>query len=184
MKVNSIIKYIFYIILCLTTTPIFADKINDIIIINNTNSNNTTHNSNTMILNKVDNKKQADDLLMNAMAMLGVNYKWGGNNPHSGMDCSGFIQYIFKTSQDVNLPRTARMMSQQGMLIARNNLQPGDLIFFATGKRNRAVTHVGVYIGDDKFIHTPRTGKAVEIRSLSNKYWTKAYLWARRIDKQ
>ncbi|MCV2504010.1 MAG: C40 family peptidase [Neisseriaceae bacterium] len=181
MKINSIVKYIFCLSLCLPSTLVFADKIDDIIVINNTKSSSTTQNANTM-LNKVDNKKQADDLLMNAMGMLGVNYKWGGDNPKSGMDCSGFIQYVFKTTQDVYIPRTARMMSQQGIPVARNNLQPGDLIFFATGK-SRAVTHVGVYIGDDKFIHTPRTGKSVEIRPLSNKYWTKAYLWARRIDK-
>lgn len=125
-------------------------------------------------------KNSADDFLMNAMGLLGVNYKFGGNTPEGGLDCSGFIQYVFKNSNNTDVPRTSKMMSQQGTAVARADLKPGDLIFFSTG-RGRAVTHVGVYLGNDRFMHAPRTGKTVEIAKLTNSYWNKAYLWARRI---
>jgi hypothetical protein len=122
----------------------------------------------------------ADDVLMAAMGLLGVNYKWGGISPQGGMDCSGFIYYIFKTSRNINLPRTAAKMAKLGIPVDKDKLQPGDLVFFAT-HGNGKVSHVGVYIGDGKFIHSPRTGKSVEIRPFNNSYWSSHYLWARRI---
>lgn len=125
-------------------------------------------------------EQSADDVLMAAMGLLGVNYKWGGISPQGGMDCSGFIYYIFKTSRNIDLPRTAAKMAKQGIPVSRDELRPGDLVFFDT-HGNGEVSHVGVYIGDGKFIHSPRTGKSVEIRPFNNIYWSSHYLWARRI---
>lgn len=125
-------------------------------------------------------KDKAGDILMNAMGMLGIAYKWGGDTPQNGMDCSGFVRYVFKTTANIDLPHIAREMAKEGVSVARSDLRPGDLVFFATHRR-RVVSHVGIYIGGNKFIHTPRTGKTVEIRPLDNSYWTKAYLGARRI---
>lgn len=124
-------------------------------------------------------RKKADDLLMSAMGLLGVSYRFGGSNPASGLDCSGFIQYIFREAMNVNLPRTSAAMSEVGIPVEKSNLKPGDLVFFA--RAGRRVGHVGMYIGDGKFIHAPRTGKSIEIQNLNKAYYVKNYAGARRI---
>lgn len=126
-------------------------------------------------------KKMADDLLMGAMGLLGVSYRFGGSNPASGLDCSGFIQYIFRETVNVNLPRTSAAMATVGTKVEKHELRPGDLVFFAKKKR---IDHVGMYIGDDKFIHAPRTGKDIEIQSLNGNYYTKHYVTARRVHRE
>ncbi len=124
-------------------------------------------------------RKKADDLLMSAMGLLGVSYRFGGSNPASGLDCSGFIQYIFREAMNVNLPRTSAAMAEVGIPVEKSNLKPGDLVFFA--RAGRRVGHVGMYIGDGKFIHAPRTGKSIEIQNLNKAYYVKNYAGARRI---
>ena len=125
-------------------------------------------------------KTEAGDILMNAMGMLGIAYKWGGDTPQNGMDCSGFVRYVFKTTANIDLPHISREMAKEGVPVAKSDLRPGDLVFFATHRKG-VVSHVGIYIGGNKFIHTPRTGKTVEIRPLNNSYLSKAYLGARRV---
>jgi len=121
------------------------------------------------------------DLLLQAMSLIGVAYRWGGSNPTAGLDCSGFIQYIFKKSLKVNLPRTAAEMARSGRVVEKSELAPGDLVFFNTlGPRN---SHVGMYMGNGKFIHSPRTGKSVEVSNMNQSYWVAHYNGARRVTR-
>ncbi|MDO4696264.1 MAG: C40 family peptidase [Neisseria sp.] len=121
----------------------------------------------------------ANDLIKSAMGLIGVAYRFGGTSPASGMDCSGFMQYIFRKTLHVNLPRTAAEQAKMGTAVSRSDLQPGDLVFFNTS--GRRISHVGLYIGGNRFIHAPRTGKSIEITSLGNKYWNARYISARRV---
>ena len=124
----------------------------------------------------------ADDLIRSAMGLLGVAYRWGGTSVRTGFDCSGFMQHIFRKAFAVNLPRTSAEQARVGTYVARSDLQPGDMVFFRTaGSR---ISHVGMYIGNDRFIHAPRTGKRIEITSLSNRYWSARYATARRVKRQ
>ncbi len=149
---------------------IFADDI--IIKLNNNGGPSST--------SKAENDQQSGDVIMSAMSLLGVPYVFGGNTP-KGLDCSGFIKFIFEKSMKVSLPRTSAAMGQTGQSIARDDIKPGDLVFFNT--RGFANSHVGLYIGSNKFLHSPRTGKTVEVANMTNAYWSKRYNGARRIDK-
>lgn len=124
----------------------------------------------------------ADELIGNAMGLLGVAYRYGGTSVSTGFDCSGFMQHIFKRAMGINLPRTSAEQAQMGTPVARSELQPGDMVFFRTLGGSR-ISHVGLYIGNDRFIHAPRTGKNIEITSLSHKYWSGKYAFARRVRK-
>lgn len=124
----------------------------------------------------------ADELIGNAMGLLGVAYRYGGTSVSTGFDCSGFMQHIFKRAMGINLPRTSAEQAQMGTPVARSELQPGDMVFFRTLGGSR-ISHVGLYIGNDRFIHAPRTGKNIEITSLSHKYWNGKYAFARRVKK-
>ncbi|AAQ60634.1 conserved hypothetical protein [Chromobacterium violaceum ATCC 12472] len=121
------------------------------------------------------------DLLLQAMSLLGVAYRFGGNTPDDGLDCSGFIRYVFQKSLRVNLPRTAAEMARVGKSVGRGELMPGDLVFFNT--RGFNYSHVGIYMGNNKFIHAPRTGKNIEVSNLSQSYWTARYNGARRVNR-
>lgn len=123
----------------------------------------------------------ADDLIKSAMGLLGVAYRYGGTSVSTGFDCSGFMQHIFRRSMQINLPRTSAEQAKMGVHVDRAGLQPGDLVFFRTVKSR--ISHVGLYIGNNKFIHAPRTGKTIEITSLSNKYWGAKYAFGRRVKK-
>lgn len=124
----------------------------------------------------------ADDLIKSAMGLLGVAYRYGGSSVRTGFDCSGFMQHIFKNSMQINLPRTSAQQAKMGKHVNRSDLQPGDMVFFRTmGKRR--ISHVGLYIGNNRFIHAPRAGKNIEITSLSNKYWNSKYAFGRRVKK-
>ena len=120
------------------------------------------------------------DLIMNAMSLIGLSYRFGGNSPTQGLDCSGFMQYIFKRSMGITLPRTSAEMATVGQQVDRANLKPGDMVFFGGGGR---VSHVGMYIGNDRFIHAPRTGRDIEITSMNGTYWKNRYITARRVDR-
>ena len=100
---------------------------------------------------------------------MGIAYKWGGNTPATGMDCSGFIKYVFKTSMGVTLPRTVSEMARVGIKVKLSEIKPGDLIFFNT-LRGRHNSHIGMYVGNNQFIHSPRTGESIKI-SEYNSYW-------------
>ncbi|UDM17395.1 C40 family peptidase [Vogesella sp. XCS3] len=124
-------------------------------------------------------EEAAGDLLLQAMSLIGVAYRFGGSNPESGLDCSGFIQYVFKKSLRVNLPRTSASMAQVGREIDRDELKAGDLVFFNT--RGFRYSHVGMYLGNNKFIHSPRTGKSIEVVNMTQSYWATRYNGARRV---
>ena len=125
-------------------------------------------------------RADADELISNAMGFIGVAYRFGGTSP-TGFDCSGFMQYVFRKAFAVSLPRTSAAQASVGTYVSRSELRPGDMVFFRThGSR---ISHVGMYIGNDRFIHAPRTGKRIEITSLSSKYWNARYATARRVKR-
>lgn len=124
--------------------------------------------------------KQSSDVLSRAVNVLGTPYRWGGSSPSKGFDCSGLVKYAFNDVQDVDLPRTSSAMAQgHGVKVARNDLKPGDLIFFNI--KSRRVNHVAIYLGNDRFIHAPRRGKNVSIDTLNKPYWKKHYVVAKRV---
>lgn len=118
------------------------------------------------------------DLLLRAMALIGTPYRPGGISPDTGFDCSGFVRYVFQSS-GLTLPRTSDEMSQVGNRVEKNELQPGDLVFFDT--LSRPFSHVGIYLGEHRFIHAPSNGGRVEIVNLTDRYWLRRYNGARRI---
>jgi len=124
-------------------------------------------------------RDRASELTMQAMGMLGIRYKYGGTSPETGMDCSGLIQHIFKEAWGKNLPRTAAEISHAGTKVDKNDLQPGDLVFYNTLRRG--FSHVGIYLGDHKFIHAPSSGGEVRIESMDIDYWKKRFNGGRRI---
>jgi cell wall-associated NlpC family hydrolase len=123
---------------------------------------------------------RAAELAMRAMALIGIHYKHGGSSPENGMDCSGLVHYVFKEAWGANLPRTAEEISRFGQRIEAEDLQPGDLVFYNTLRR--AFSHVGIYLGDNKFIHAPAAGGAVRIERMDIGYWKKRFNGARRIN--
>ncbi|MBS0445769.1 MAG: C40 family peptidase [Proteobacteria bacterium] len=124
----------------------------------------------------------ASDMVMTAMNFLGVPYRRGGVSAEKGFDCSGFTRHIFEMSLGLVLPRRADEQAHaQGLVaIKRDDLKPGDLVFFNTMRRT--FSHVGIYIGDGKFIHSPKPGGEVRVDDLSFAYWNKRYTGARRLD--
>ncbi len=115
-----------------------------------------------------------EEITLEAMSLVGIPYRYGGNTPDSGFDCSGLVRYVVARAAGVNLPRTTADMSGVGTPLARDDLASGDLIFFNT--TGRAHSHVGIYVGQGQFVHAPNTGGTVRLESLYIPYW------ARRID--
>lgn len=124
----------------------------------------------------------AEDVLFTALGLVGTPYRYGGNTPDSGFDCSGLIGYVYRGAAGIELPRTTQAMNvmRGASPVALNALQPGDLLFFATNG-GRRVSHAGIYVGQGRFVHAPSTGGTVRLDSLSNSYWQKSYLNARRV---
>lgn len=121
----------------------------------------------------------AQDVILQGLKLVGVRYRWGGNDEDSGLDCSGFVRLVFKDSTGTSLPRTAREMSEVGQQVDANQLKPGDLVFFNTMRRT--FSHVGIYLGDNHFLHAPRKGAEVRVESMDSSYWMTRYNGARRI---
>lgn len=124
-------------------------------------------------------RERASNLTESAMDLLGIRYKRGGNTPENGLDCSGFVRYVFKDAVGADLPRTSAEISRVGEKIDQKDLQPGDLVFYNTLRRG--FSHVGIYLGDNKFIHSPAAGGKVRIESMDIAYWKKRFNGARRI---
>lgn len=123
---------------------------------------------------------QSNAVLSRAVNVLGTPYKWGGSSPSKGFDCSGLVKYAFNDVKAVNLPRTSNAMADgHGVKVARADLKPGDLIFFNI--KSGRVNHVAIYLGEGKFIHAPRRGKAVSIDTLNKPYWNQHYVVAKRV---
>ena len=121
----------------------------------------------------------AQDLAVYALGLLGVRYRFGGESPESGLDCSGLVRHVFQQVTGVTLPRTAKEMSRVGDGIARHELEPGDLVFFNT--RRMPFSHVGIYLGGNRFVHAPARGREVEVADLGNRYWQRQFDGARRV---
>jgi cell wall-associated NlpC family hydrolase len=120
-------------------------------------------------------------VLLRAIGLVGTPYRWGGNTPDSGFDCSGLIGYVYRDAAGLQLPRTTREMNALSVpRVARQQLQSGDLVFFATGGGGR-VSHAGIYVGEDRFVHAPSSGGTVRLDSLNDGYWQARYLDARRV---
>jgi cell wall-associated NlpC family hydrolase len=131
----------------------------------------------TDVAGKVRNGAQ--ELAVYALGLLGVRYRFGGESPESGLDCSGLVRHVFQQVTGVTLPRTAAEMSRVGDGIAKHELEPGDLVFFNT--RRMPFSHVGIYLGGNRFVHAPARGREVEVADLGNRYWQRQFDGARRI---
>jgi hypothetical protein len=123
----------------------------------------------------------ADSILERGMSLIGTRYRFGGTS-EAGFDCSGFIGYLFREEAGMNLPRSTReMINVDAPLVARSALKPGDLLFFATNGRRGRVSHAGIYLGDNQFIHSSsRKSGGVRIDSLGDSYWSKTFIEAKR----
>lgn len=131
------------------------------------------------LLNQV--RSTASDLVLSAMNFIGVRYRRGGTSQEEGFDCSGFTRHVFENSIGLVLPRRADEQAKApGLLkISESDLRPGDLVFFNTLRHT--FSHVGIYVGDGKFIHAPRAGSEVRIEDMRQSYWVKRFTGARRV---
>ena len=126
--------------------------------------------------------EKASDLVMNAMGFLGVPYRRGGVTAETGFDCSGFVRAMYQQTVGLILPRSADQQAAATQTIDKADLRPGDLVFFNTMRR--AFSHVGIYIGDNKFIHSPKPGSEVRVEDMRVGYWQTRFNGARRVETQ
>ncbi len=136
------------------------------------------------LMSQIDHARQsfsdtASDLAVNALGFLGVPYKRGGNNADTGFDCSGFVKAMYEQTIGLILPRNAAQQAAATEKIDKSELQPGDLVFFHTMRK--AFSHVGIYLGDGKFIHSPKPGAEVRVESMGQSYWSRRFDGARRV---
>ncbi|MGC2167029.1 MAG: C40 family peptidase [Gallionella sp.] len=120
-----------------------------------------------------------DRLVSYARSLIGTPYKYGGNSPEHGFDCSGFVDHVFLHETNIRLPRSSLEISRRGNAVSKKNLRSGDLVFFNT--LHSKFSHVGIYLGGDRFIHAPSNGGAVRVEDLQDDYWGRSYNGARRI---
>ena len=137
------------------------------------------------LLTKIEQVRQsvshtASELVVNAMGFLGVPYKRGGNTVETGFDCSGFVRSMYQQSIGLLLPRKAEQQAAATQRIDATELQPGDLVFYNTMRR--AFSHVGIYVGNGKFIHSPKPGAEVRVESMGGSYWQSRFDGARRVE--
>ena len=135
----------------------------------------------TGVLAQQDAGGKVQTVLKRALALMGTPYRWGGTSPDSGFDCSGLVGYVFRTALGIELPRVSREMATKAdaqLIKDRDELQQGDLVFF--GRKGR-VNHVGIYVGEGRFVHSPSTGKDVRVDSLVSGYWGGRFMQARRV---
>ena len=123
--------------------------------------------------------RSARNILQRALTLLGTPYRWGGNSPDKGFDCSGLVSYVFRNAMGIDLPRISRDQANSGEMVAdKSDLAEGDLVFF--GRKGR-IDHVGIYVGEGRFVHAPSSGKDVMVSSLEKGYWSGKYMQARRL---
>jgi cell wall-associated NlpC family hydrolase len=122
---------------------------------------------------------RAAQVAIEALSLVGIRYRYGGNSPDQGLDCSGLVRYVFRQADGTELPRTSSEMSRRGQPVDKQDLQPGDLVFFNT--LNRAFSHVGIYLGNNQFVHAPSKGRAVRVEDMDMSYWKTRFNGARRV---
>ena len=127
-----------------------------------------------------DATSERDLPLVHALQALGVKYRYGGRSPETGFDCSGLIAHVFERAWGIALPAGTAALSRVGSAVKRKELQPGDLVFFNT--RERPYSHVGIYMGEGRFLHAPRPGASVRVESTETAYWRARFNGARRLD--
>lgn len=126
-----------------------------------------------------DAQVRRSEALLQALLALGIDYRYGGQSPTTGFDCSGLVAHVFQQAYAMRLPRNTYGQSQIGAEIAQGELEAGDLVFFNT--LNRPFSHVGIYLGDGRFVHAPRTGARVRVERLDAAYWAKRFNGGRRV---
>lgn len=122
----------------------------------------------------------AGEAVTRALDLVGIRYRRGGTLPETGFDCSGFVGYVFREGIGLVLPRTSREISKSGEVVKKSELRPGDLVFFNTMRRT--FSHVGIYLGDNLFVHAPASGGEVRVENMNAAYWGKRFNGARRIN--
>jgi cell wall-associated NlpC family hydrolase len=123
----------------------------------------------------------ADKLMSKAMQLIGVKYRFGGTSPTTGLDCSGYVQYVYQSSVGVNLPRTAAEQARVGQRVEDQEMRPGDMVFFNT--RGFSNSHVGIYVGNGTFVHAPNSRSRVRFDSLESGSWKTKFTSARRVNQ-
>lgn len=121
----------------------------------------------------------AQTVIDHALGLIGVRYRRGGDNPQTGFDCSGLVNHVFREARGMILPRSSRAIGKTGVPVARDELKAGDLVLFHNVRN--AVSHIGIYLGDHGFVHSPRPGQAVSIADMRERYWARRYFGARRV---
>ena len=119
------------------------------------------------------------EILMYTLGLLDLDYKFGGGNPEAGLDCSGMVSYIYQNAVGVKLPHNAAQIAGLARPVSNSQMQVGDLVFFNT--MNRSFSHMGIYIGDSKFVHAPRTNSTIRVDRLDNSYFSARYEGARTL---
>ena len=125
-------------------------------------------------------RDDAKSVIDRALEMIGVRYRRGGNSPQTGFDCSGLVNHVFREARGMILPHSSRAISKTGASIEKDELKAGDLVLFHNLRH--AVSHIGIYLGDNQFVHSPRPGQAVSIADMRDRYWASRYYGARRIE--
>jgi cell wall-associated NlpC family hydrolase len=123
-------------------------------------------------------ERRAEALLQTLLA-LGLDYRYGGNSPETGFDCSGLVAHVFREAYGIRLPQNARAQSEYGVRVSLAELRAGDLVFYNT--LNSPFSHVGIYLGDGRFVHAPKTGAQVRVEPIRGSYWMRRFDGARRI---
>jgi cell wall-associated NlpC family hydrolase len=124
--------------------------------------------------------ERSQEMVFQALAAADVPYRYGGQSHATGFDCSGLVAHVYREAFGIVLPHNTRAQSETGTKITREDLQPGDLVFYNT--QGKPYSHVGIYLGDGRFIHAPKTGSAVRVEDMHAGYWAKRYNGARRIE--
>ena len=127
---------------------------------------------------KQDTSVGTEDISIAAVGLVGVPYRYGGNTPKGGFDCSGLIMYVYKKSVDIKLPRTVEAMSRKGRSVEDQPPAPGDIVFFNT--TGAKYSHAGIYVGQGRFVHAPSAGGTVRLEYITKPYWAARFTEARR----
>jgi cell wall-associated NlpC family hydrolase len=128
----------------------------------------------------VPQSAERSEALLQALLALGLDYRYGGNSPVTGFDCSGLVAHVYRQAWGIKLPHNTRAQSESGVPVSLSELQAGDLVFYDTLKR--PYSHVGIYLGDGRFVHAPKSGARVRVESLQSAYWAQRFSGARRIE--